>query len=201
MHRLELQLSTRMKITVEANDVKNLIKESILWSEVPAACPLCGAELGLLYRTPQTYEYFGLKCTGPTPHEITFGEYKDTSKGLYYNHANQWAESRRDAQQPTGPANTQDQGPVEFPAEPVARSLGELVTAKQLGMIRALAREINVDADEECTTVMHCNTDELTKRAASSLIQHMQETQKRQAAGEAPVRRTVVTMPEEDDFR
>ena len=66
----------------------------------------------------------------------------------------------------------------EFPSEPIARSLGELVTAKQLGMIRAIARELNIDADEECHRVMNCSTDELTKRAASSLIQHLQDMQK-----------------------
>lgn len=65
-----------------------------------------------------------------------------------------------------------------FPSEPVARSLGELVTARQLGMIRAIARELNIDPDEECNSVMHCGTDELTKRAASSLIQHLQDMQR-----------------------
>src|SRR5947207_12231218 len=34
-----------------------------------------------------------------------------------------------------------------FPDRPIARNLGELVTAKQLGMIRALARELRIDAD------------------------------------------------------
>lgn len=67
----------------------------------------------------------------------------------------------------------------DFPANPVARNLADLVTAKQLGMIRAIAREIGIDPDEECEAVMHCRTDELSKRAASSLIQHLQETQRR----------------------
>ncbi len=65
-----------------------------------------------------------------------------------------------------------------FPADPIARSLGELVTARQLGMIRAIARELSIDPDEECNSVMQCGTDALTKRAASSLIQHLQETQR-----------------------
>jgi hypothetical protein len=70
-----------------------------------------------------------------------------------------------------------------FPTEPVARSLGELVTAKQLGMIRAIAREVGIDADEECKSVMNCTTVELTKRAASSLIQHLQEKQRNPETG------------------
>jgi len=45
-------------------------------------------------------------------------------------------------------------------------------------MIRAIARELNIDPDEECSTVMHCSTDELTKQAASALIQHLQNLQR-----------------------
>ena len=71
------------------------------------------------------------------------------------------------------PANVED----NIPANPVARSLSDLVTAKQLGMIRALARELNIDADEESNSLMQCRTDELSKRAASSLIQHLQDIQ------------------------
>ena len=67
-----------------------------------------------------------------------------------------------------------------FPANPIAKSLSDLVTAKQLGMIRALSREIGVDADDECQNVMECKTDELSKRAASSFIQHLQDLQKNQ---------------------
>jgi hypothetical protein len=69
-----------------------------------------------------------------------------------------------------------------FPSNPIARSLSDLVTAKQLGMIRALAREIGVDPDEECNSVMNCKTDELSRKAASSLITHLQDLQKNQAS-------------------
>ena len=65
-----------------------------------------------------------------------------------------------------------------FPSNPMARSLSDLVTAKQLGMIRAISREINVDPDAECQNVMQCKTDELSKKAASGLIQHLQDMQK-----------------------
>jgi len=75
-------------------------------------------------------------------------------------------------------AATPTDGGDDFPPNPIARSLGELVTAKQLGMIRAIARELNIDPDEECNAVMSCSTDELTKRAASSLIQHLQDKQR-----------------------
>lgn len=79
-------------------------------------------------------------------------------------------------------------GSAGFPTNPIARSLSDLVTAKQLGMIRAIAREMNVDPDEECNTVMECKTDELSKKAASALIQHLQDLQKEQQT-EVPMRR------------
>ncbi len=62
-----------------------------------------------------------------------------------------------------------------FPRDPIAKSIADLVTAKQLGMIRALAREINVDYETECNTVLGCKTDELSKRAASGLIEHLKK--------------------------
>jgi len=77
-----------------------------------------------------------------------------------------------------------------FPANPIAKSLSDLVTAKQLGMIRAISREIGFDADEECQNVMQCKTDELSKRAASSFIQHLQDSQKQNDVSvQSPMRR------------
>ncbi|MDQ3636194.1 MAG: RAD52 family DNA repair protein [Acidobacteriota bacterium] len=82
-------------------------------------------------------------------------------------------------------ANNNENG---FPANPIAKSLSDLVTAKQLGMIRAISREIGIDADEESNKVMSCRTDELSKRAASNLIQHLQDFQQNQVS-DAPMRR------------
>ncbi len=92
------------------------------------------------------------------------------------------------------PSNTNYGGNGEnnndFPSNPIARSLSDLVTAKQLGMIRAIARDLGLDADEESVSVMNCKTDELSKRAASSLIQHLQDLQKQNPAqNQAPLRR------------
>jgi hypothetical protein len=73
-----------------------------------------------------------------------------------------------------------------FPMNPIARSRGELVTARQLGMIRAISRELNIHPDEECNILMQCNTDELSKRAASFLIQHLQQVQTRTGSSVNP---------------
>jgi len=42
-------------------------------------------------------------------------------------------------------------------------------------MIRALAREKGLDVDEECNKLFNCSSDELSKRAASEFIKHLQE--------------------------
>lgn len=65
------------------------------------------------------------------------------------------------------------------PAAPnaIAKTLGDMVTAKQLGMIRAIGRESKIDVDAECAAAMHCAVEELSKRAASDLIAHLQKMQ------------------------
>lgn len=68
-------------------------------------------------------------------------------------------------------------------ADPVAQSLGDLVTSKQLNMIRAIARESNLDAERICSEMMYCGVTELSKRAASDLIEHLQDMQRKAAAG------------------
>lgn len=68
--------------------------------------------------------------------------------------------------------------PVQRHEAPIASNLGELVSQKQLGMIRALARELRMDADNECLSLNNCSTEELSKRAASDFIKHLQDLQK-----------------------
>lgn len=77
-------------------------------------------------------------------------------------------------------AQSQNSGGVP---SPTAKSLGDLVTPKQLGMIRALARETNVDADDECESLLSCKTDELSKKGASAFIQHLQDLQAQRGRG------------------
>ncbi len=79
--------------------------------------------------------------------------------------------------------------PGQFPSDPLAKSMADLVTPKQLGMIRALAREAGVDVEEECQSVLRCKTDELSKRAASSFIDHLKGLQQEAAAAAGGMRR------------
>ncbi len=70
--------------------------------------------------------------------------------------------------------------------DPFAKNLGDMVTSKQLGMIRAVARDADLDAGSECTRWMGCSVEELSKRAASDLIEHLQSIQRDSAV---PMRR------------
>lgn len=70
----------------------------------------------------------------------------------------------------------------EFPSDPIAKSLADLVTPKQLGMIRALGREAGIDTEEACQALLDCHTDELSKRAASNFIEHLQEMSREAAS-------------------
>lgn len=78
---------------------------------------------------------------------------------------------------------------AQFPSEPVAAGLSDLVTAKQLGMIRAISREAGIEAEEECMQLLNCSTSELSKKAASSFIDHLLRTQKSATAAPPPLRR------------
>lgn len=77
----------------------------------------------------------------------------------------------------------------EFPRDPLAKSMADLVTPKQLGMIRALAREAGVDAEEECQAQLRCRTEELSKRAASSFIDHLKNADASAATANTGMRR------------
>jgi hypothetical protein len=69
---------------------------------------------------------------------------------------------------------------------PVAKTVGDMVTGKQLGLIRSIARETGINVDQECSKLMQCSVGELSKRAASDLIEHLQSMQRDTAV---PMRR------------
>lgn len=68
------------------------------------------------------------------------------------------------------------------PDDPIGRSISELVTPRQLGMLRAVARERNIDLDAECAQTMNCRVNELSRRAASYLIDRLSSLPKTAAA-------------------
>lgn len=81
-------------------------------------------------------------------------------------------------QQAFQPENQKATGQMaDKPEDPIARNLTDLVTAKQLGMIRGLAKEMELDEDAVCKQVFNCSTIELSKTAASYLITYLQKNQ------------------------
>lgn len=80
-------------------------------------------------------------------------------------------------------------GMHSFPSDPVARTRGELVSAKQLAMIRSIAMAAGVNPEKECEIVMQCAPQELTKRGAAALIDHLEELRRKSEAVENTVRK------------
>lgn len=61
--------------------------------------------------------------------------------------------------------------------DPRPKTLGDLVTPKQLWMIRNLGREIGCNVEQECQSLLQCNLEEISKRAASSFIDYLKRLQ------------------------
>jgi hypothetical protein len=57
-----------------------------------------------------------------------------------------------------------------------AKTLGDLVTSKQIGMIRGLCREVGTDAEGEAEQRFGCKLEELSKRQASAFIEALKDS-------------------------
>jgi hypothetical protein len=60
-----------------------------------------------------------------------------------------------------------------YAGDPCARIFGDLITPRQLGMIRQLARECSVNAEDQCRQLLGCAAGDLSRGAASALIEHL----------------------------
>lgn len=69
--------------------------------------------------------------------------------------------------------------------DPVARTLTDLITPKQLVAIRAIANASGVDAEQRALELFNCRPEELTKRAASTLIDDLKQGREGQGARRA----------------
>lgn len=81
-------------------------------------------------------------------------------------------QSASPAPQPA-PTSQNQEAPRDFPSDPIAKTLSDMLTTKQQGMIQAICRENGWDEQEECMSVMKCKVAELSRRAASSFIDHL----------------------------
>lgn len=62
---------------------------------------------------------------------------------------------------------------AEFPRDPVAKTMADLVTPKQLVAIRVIANSQGINAEAECVEALKCKPEELSRRAASAFIDHL----------------------------
>jgi hypothetical protein len=64
-----------------------------------------------------------------------------------------------------------------LPRDPLAKTLADLVTPKQLVALRAIAHAQGLEAEQECLTLYGCKLEELSRQAASALIDHFKVRQ------------------------
>jgi hypothetical protein len=82
----------------------------------------------------------------------------------------------RESDEATG-ATEEDGIAPNIARDPRPKTLGDLVTPKQLWMIRNLGREAGCDVEQECQALMQCKLEEISKRAASSFIDYLKRRQ------------------------
>lgn len=65
---------------------------------------------------------------------------------------------------------------IQYSGDPVAKTMGDLITPKQLVAIRAIASAQGLNAETKCLEVLKCRPEELSKRAASWFIDYLKES-------------------------
>ncbi|MGE0131857.1 MAG: hypothetical protein AB7U82_27555 [Blastocatellales bacterium] len=58
-----------------------------------------------------------------------------------------------------------------------AKTLGELITPRQVWLIRSLGRELEIDIERECRRLTAFALEEINRRAATALIEHLKAKQ------------------------
>lgn len=57
--------------------------------------------------------------------------------------------------------------------DPLPKHLGEMVTPRQLAIIRQLSASVGVEPEAECRLYFTCVPDDLSRRAAAAFIEHL----------------------------
>lgn len=171
-----IQISPTVTITIEASGgahpddaQKNIIEACSFWQGLPTLCPMpgCGAPLVFTARHPQTYHYYGLRCEGPKPHEMNFGERKDHSS-LYLK---EWKDANTSSDQADEPASAQGQ----TAAAPAASPTGDKVDAGTIRMIQAVAngKKPVPSVDGIAQQFFGANLADLTKENAMAVLEYL----------------------------
>jgi len=70
---------------------------------------------------------------------------------------------------------SKQQRPADPEPDPKPKTLGDLVTPKQLWLIRKTAREMGISAEDACHSKFHCPMEEISKQSASALIEYIKQ--------------------------
>jgi hypothetical protein len=92
MQTLKFQLPNGTVVEISGDHETDIIKQAAFWSDLPTACPICGAGLRFGYSTPKTFRYFQLICYGDAAgvrHSVNLGE-KQGSHDLYFDREKNW---------------------------------------------------------------------------------------------------------------
>lgn len=79
-------------IQVEAENVKDLIREVSFFSELPKACGNCNkTDLGFSYRSVKNFEYYEVVCNNPgCGFTFPLGQHADNKDTLFPNYTKGW---------------------------------------------------------------------------------------------------------------
>lgn len=113
MIRLKLHVG-KMVVEVEGETQQEVLAQAAFFADLPSECPCCSHPLRPFLRRPQGFEFYGLVCSGPQPHESNFGVRRDGS-GLYYKGPGSfraWAGRDDEEEEPTPPREEPARGRV-----------------------------------------------------------------------------------------
>jgi hypothetical protein len=80
----------------------------------------------------------------------------------------------RDDEKSGEPADQSNWPQIPPLSNPIARTINELISPKQIALIKRLAASASLDPEELCQKTYHAGVEEISRRAASALIEHLQ---------------------------
>jgi hypothetical protein len=178
-----IQISPTVTITVEVaggsfpdDAQKNIIEACSFWQSLPTLCPMpgCGAPLVFTARHPQNYHYYGLRCEGPKPHEMNFGERKDHTS-LYLKDWKDANTNSSESHDEPASAPAQSAPGQAAPAQAAASPTGDKVDAGTVRMIQAVAngKKPAPNVDGIAQQFFGANLVDLTKENAMAVLEFL----------------------------
>src|SRR5262245_44930857 len=69
-----------------------------------------------------------------------------------------------------------NKAPTAPPRDPIAKTLADLISPKQLALINRLAKTLKLDPESTCQEMYQANLNEISRKAASALIERLNAT-------------------------